>query len=165
MRLNNLNDLDFRKKFNEIKIFMFDLDGVLLKNSEDKVNLCQQMKEFSITLKNDKCFTGIITARDGDEITTRLDEMENCFVISSSLNKEKLMIEKLKDLEMDFKNLFYIGDDILDLPLLQKSGISCAPSNARREVKRAVDIVLDEDESYNILDTVLQLSRKNILEI
>lgn len=158
MRLNNLNDLDFRKKLNDIKIFMFDLDGVLLKNSEDKINLCQQMKEFSHALKNDECFTGIITARDGDEITNRLDEMENCFVISSSLNKEKLMIEKLKGLGMDFNNLFYTGDDILDLPLLQKSGISCAPSNARREVKRAVDIVLDEDESYNILDTVLQLN-------
>lgn len=162
MRLNNLNDIDLRKKLNDIKIFMFDLDGVLLKNSEDKVNLCQQMTEFSNALKNDKCFTGIITARDGDEITTSLDEMENCFVISSSFNKEKLMIEKLKDLEMDFNNLFYSGDDILDLPLLQKSGISCAPSNARREVKRAVDIVLDEDESYNILDTVLQLRRGNI---
>lgn len=162
MRLNNLNDVDFRKKLNDIKIFMFDLDGVLLKNSEDKVNLCQQMTEFSNALKNDNCFTGIITAGDGDEITTSLDEMENCFVISSSLNKEKLMIGRLNDLGMTFNNLFYIGDEILDLPLLQKAGISCAPSNARREVKRAVDIVLDEDESYNILDTILQL-RKGII--
>ncbi len=77
---------------------MFDLDGVLLKDVEDKENLCQQMSEFSNALKTNNCFTGIITAGDGDEITTRLDEMENCFVISSSLNKEILMIEKLNDL-------------------------------------------------------------------
>lgn len=162
MRLNNLNSIDFHKKLDKIKIFMFDLDGVLLKDLEDKENLYQQMSEFSNALKTTNCFTGIITAGDGDEITTRLDEMENCFVISSSLNKETLMIEKLNDLRMDFSNLFYMGDEILDLPLLQKSGISCAPSNARREVKRAVDIVLDEDESYNILDTVLQIRRNSI---
>jgi len=162
MRLNNLNDIDIHKKLNEIKIFMFDLDGVLLKNSEDKEKIYQQMTEFSNALKNDERFTGIITAREGDELTTRLDEMENCFVITSSLSKEKVMKKKLNEFGMDCENLFYVGDDILDLPLLHRAGISCAPSNARREVKRAVDIILDEDESYNILDTVLQLSRGNI---
>ena len=67
MRLNNLSDIDFNKKLNKIRIFMFDLDGVLLKNSEDKENIYQQMAEFSNALKNDERFTGIITAREGDE--------------------------------------------------------------------------------------------------
>lgn len=163
MRLNNLNNIDYYKKLDKILIYMFDLDGVLLKNSEDEENIYLQMTEFSNALKNKKHFAGIITAREGDELTIKLNEIENCFVISSSLNKEKIMIERLNKLEMNFENLFYIGDDILDLPLLQKSGVSCAPSNARREVKRAVDIVLDEVESYNLLDTVLQLSRKNYI--
>jgi len=162
MRLNNLSDIDFNKKLNMIRIFMFDLDGVLLKNSEDKENIYRQMAEFSNALKNDERFTGIITAREGDELTTRLDEMENCFVITSSLSKEKVMEKRLIELGMNCENLFYIGDDILDLPLLQRAGISCAPSNARREVKRAVDIILNEDESCSILDTVLQLSREKI---
>ncbi len=162
MRFNNLTSAELVNKLDEIKIFMFDLDGVLLKNSEDKENIYRQMTEFCNALRIDNRFTGIITAGDEDVLTTKLNELENCFVLTSSLNKEKLMKEKLDQLELDFNNLFYMGDDILDLPLLQKARISCAPNNARREVKRAVDIVLDEDESYNILDTILQLSRKKI---
>lgn len=160
MRFNNLTRVELENKLDEIKIYMFDLDGVLLKNSEDKENIHQQMTEFCDAQRVKNRFAGIITAGDKDALTTRLNELENCFVLTSSLNKEKLMKEKFDQLELDFNNLFYMGDDILDLPLLQKAGISCAPSNARREVKRAVDIVLDEEESYNILDTILQLSRK-----
>lgn len=162
MRLNNLTSKELVNKLDEIKIFMFDLDGVLLKNSEDKENIYQQMTKFCNAQRIENRFTGIITAGDEDAITKRLDEMDNCFVLASSLNKEKLMKEKLDQLELDFNNLFYMGDDILDLPLLQKAGISCAPSNAKREVKRAVDIVLDEEESYNILNTILQLSIKSL---
>ncbi|NOX64590.1 MAG: HAD hydrolase family protein [Chlorobi bacterium] len=162
MRFNNLTSVELVDKLDVIKIYMFDLDGVLLKNSEDKENIYRQMTEFCNAQGIENRFAGIITAGDEDALTTKLDELENCFVLTSSLNKEKLMREKLNQLELDFNNLFYMGDDILDLPLLQKAGISSAPSNARREVKRAVDIVLDEEESYNILDTILRLSRKKI---
>ena len=114
MRLNNLNNIDYYKKLDKILIYMFDLDGVLLKNSEDEENIYLKMTAFSNALKNKKHFAGIITAREGDELTIKLNEIENCFVISS-INKEKIMIERLNKLEMDFENLFYIGDDILQL--------------------------------------------------
>jgi 3-deoxy-D-manno-octulosonate 8-phosphate phosphatase (KDO 8-P phosphatase) len=160
MRFNNLTKEEVINKLNEIKIFMFDLDGVLLKSSDDKENIYQQMTDFCNVMESDSRFTGIITAGNEDELTEKLDGLENCFVLTSSFNKEKVMKEKLDELGLDFNNLFYMGDGILDLPLLQKAGLSCAPSNARREVKRAVDIVLDEEESNNILDTILQLGTK-----
>ncbi|MEN8194280.1 MAG: HAD hydrolase family protein [Bacteroidota bacterium] len=157
MRLNNLNEIEFYAKLEEIKIFMFDLDGVLLYNTVDNDNIFQRMTEFASRLKNGCCYAGIITARIGDELTTKLNTIENCFVITSSLNKKKKMEEKLSDIELNFEDMFYIGDDILDIPLLQKAELSGAPSNARREVKRAVDIVLDEEESTDLLGTMIQL--------
>ena len=106
MRLNNLTEIELHKKLDDIKIFMFDLDGVLLKNSEDKDNIYQQMTEFSNALKNENHFTGIITAREEDYLTKKLNEIKNCFVITSSLSKEKVMKKKLNEFGMDCENLF-----------------------------------------------------------
>jgi len=163
MKFNNLNSVDILKKFDEIKIFMFDLEGVLINDLKNVEVICSQLKEFCAALAKENLIVGIITAREWDIITARLNEINNCFVITSTLSKEKMMDKKLVELGMSFCNLFYIGDDILDLPLLQKSGISCAPNNAKREVKRAVDIILDEEESQNLLDAILQLRKENIL--
>jgi len=160
MRFNSLTNEEIVNKLNDIKIFMFDLDGVLLKSSQDKENIYRQMKNFCNALESENRFTGIITAGNESELTQNLNGLENCFVLTSSFNKEKVMKEKLDELGLDFENLFYMGDGILDIMLLRKAGLSCAPSNARREVKRTVDIILDEEESNNILDTILQLSRK-----
>ncbi len=161
MRFNNLTNKQIENKIQNIKIFMFDLDGVLLKNAKDKENIFRQMTYFCNAMESINRFTGIITAGNENELTQKLNELKNCFVLTSSLNKEKIMKAKLNDLNLNFNDLFYMGDDILDLPLLQKAGISCAPSNARREVKRAVDIVLNEEESNNILDTILRLSKSD----
>jgi len=163
MKFNNLNSIEILKKLDQIKVFMFDLEGVLINDFEDVESVCSQLKEFCAALAKANLLVGIITAREWDIITARLNEINNCFVITSSVSKEKMMDKKLNELGMGFHNLFYIGDDILDLPLLQKSEISCAPKNAKREVKRAVNIVLDEDESLNLLDTILQLRNEAVL--
>lgn len=160
MRLNNISESDFSLKLNKIKIFMFDLDGVLLNNSDEIENLYLQMKNFCAILKKENHFTGIITARELDGFTSRLNKIDNCFVITASMNKYEMMKKKLEEYKIDFENLFYVGDDILDLPLLQKAGISCAPENARREVKRVVHVVFNEIESNNLLVTILSLGKK-----
>lgn len=160
MRLNNLTESEFYERLNKIKIFMFDLDGVLSNHSITEEQIYKQMIKFSQSIGSENLIAGVITAREWDNLTTRLDGLENCFVIISSMNKQEMMGRKLGEFNMKYENLLYVGDDILDLPLLQISGISCAPENARREVKRVVDIVLDDQESKNILETILSLGKQ-----
>ena len=37
--------------------------------------------------------------------------------------------------------MLYIGDDLIDLPLLKEAGYSCCPSDAVKEVLSSVDYV------------------------
>jgi len=42
---------------------------------------------------------------------------------------------------LEYKNIAYIGDDINDLPVLKKVGLSFAPNDAVEQVKQIVDHV------------------------
>lgn len=154
-------DKDIKQKIANVKIFLFDLDGVLILNKDKNEDvLLNCVKEFTKKLKSKKYYAGIITQRKEDELTKNLTAIDNCIVITSSFNKVGVVEEILKQLNLTFSNVLYIGDDMLDIPLLQKAGIAIAPNSARREVKRIVDFTIDIDINGSILNNVLEMIEK-----
>ena len=149
-------------KIKEIKIYLFDLEGVLLNDNitPDKLFnlLSAKVKEFNLYgLK-----FGIITAREEDDLIKKLKSIENCNVISSSLDKVSSADNFLTTNSVDYKNVFYIGDDLLDIPLLKKCRLTSTPMNGRREVKRIVNFVVKTKNPENILNEILSLIKKSI---
>jgi len=146
----------------EIKIFLFDLDGVLLNGNTtpDKLFdlLSAKIKEFNrYGLK----FV-IITAREDGDLINKLKAIENCYVISSSLDKVSSADNFLTTSSVDYKNVFYMGDDLLDIPLLKKCRLSSAPLSGRREVKRIVNFVTKSNDPENILNEIISLFKKSM---
>jgi YrbI family 3-deoxy-D-manno-octulosonate 8-phosphate phosphatase len=100
-------------------------DGIITKSVNPKDTYGLQL------LKNNNIKTGIITACSSnvinniDKITSRIDYL-------SKGNYDKLsVIEKwIKELNIDFENVAYIGDDIFDVPIMEKVGFSGCPSDA-----------------------------------
>ena len=146
----------------EIKIFLFDLDGVLLNDNTT------QEKLFAILPAKIKEFNryglkfGIITARENDDLINKLKSIENCYVISSSLDKVSSADIFLAENSFDYKNVFYMGDDLLDIPLLKKCKLSSAPLSGRREVKWIVNFVAESKDPENILNEILSLIKKSM---
>lgn len=145
----------------EIKIFLFDLDGVLVHNNnltaQQVEEIIQEIKKFSKELSSLGLLFGIITARDKDELINELNKIENIFLISSTLEKVKAVDELLSKISIDYKNVFYAGDEVLDLPLLAKVGLSATPSWAKREVKRSVKYLFKSNNANSILNEILVL--------
>lgn len=153
-----ISDKNLKDKINKIKIFLFDLDGVIVLRkdiNEDELLRCVQ--EFTEKLANENYLVGIITARDNDEFTEKLANIDNCRVVTASFNKVLIVENIINELNLDFEDVLYIGDEMLDIPLLQKAGIAIAPSTARREVKRVVDFTIDISANGSILHSVLDL--------
>jgi len=149
---------DFKNRLQKIKLFLFDLDGVLILNkgkNEDDIYNC--MTDFAKKLKEYNFGVGIVTARDDDELTSKLAGIDNCIMVSASFNKVGKVEKLIEKLKLSFENVLYIGDDMLDIPLLQKAGVAIAPSNARREVKRIVDLTVDNTVNGSILNSVLNV--------
>jgi 3-deoxy-D-manno-octulosonate 8-phosphate phosphatase (KDO 8-P phosphatase) len=145
-------------KFNEIKLFLFDLEGVLLgKDSSIKQENNQPDWSFikSACTEFEKFGTrfGIVTAADF-HLDSNYNSHQGCIILSASINKVSLVDELLKDLAIDYKDVFYIGDDLLDIPLLQKCAISAVPRDGRREVKRVVSFIA-QSSSGNVLSEII----------
>lgn len=152
-------------KLKNIRLVIFDLEGVLLTeiilNDEIINKLISDINKASVEFKKRGLYFAIITARQKDDLIYELEKIQNCVVISSTIDKVSAAEKILKDLKLECKNVFFVGDGILDIPLLKKCGVSAAPKTAKREVKREVDLIIKNDncrvvfeEIFNILDNI-----------
>ncbi|MEW6193886.1 MAG: HAD hydrolase family protein [Bacteroidota bacterium] len=153
------------KKLNAVKLFLFDLEGVLLKGEETKSasslnDFVELIKDYTLTLKDKDVALGIVTGREEDFLIDSLKRIEGLILISSTLDKAEAVDNLLPKLNLNYQDLFYMGDDILDIPLLSKCGVKAAPRNAKRDVKRVVDIIIDAENSEELLKEIFSVLHK-----
>lgn len=142
------------------KLVIFDLDGVLIQENRDYTleEVLNPLSEFIKEICDEGINFAIITGRRDDEVIESIKEY-NIRIINASLNKVSDAEELIDELNIDFSEVFFMGDDILDIPLLQKVGYSAAPKNARREVKRVVQEIIPADD----VDLMLKKIKSMIL--
>ena len=152
-------------KLKNIKLFLFDLEGVLynkdyysnedsLKNFLSEIEIaCNRFKSYNV------CF-GIVTARQHDKLIDDLNNIKNCTILATSIEKVSAVKELAEKLGLDFTNIFYMGDDILDIPLLRMCGLSASPKNSKRDVKRVVNFTIDSGNAGEIFNEIYSLLEK-----
>ena len=83
----------------------------------------------------------ILTGEDTQIVARRAQKLKIEHLRQGVHNKLKVATELCKELGIELSDCAYIGDDIIDLPLLAEVGISCAPANAPAYVKSRVMVV------------------------
>lgn len=81
---------------------------------------------------------GIITGEETEIVKRRAEKLKVDYLlqgISDKLNAAQKLCEKL---EISLDDVAYIGDDINDIELLQRVGISSTPSSAPENIKKLV---------------------------
>jgi len=136
-----------------IKLILLDVDGVLtngditygkLNDEEDPVEIktFDVHDGYGIVQAFEKGLAvGIITARNSKVVQIRAKELGIKDVYQGSFNKTEAYEDIKKKRKVNDSEVAYMGDDLFDLPVLQKVGLSSAPSTARPEVKRKVDYI------------------------
>lgn len=167
------------KKINNIKLIIFDVDGVLTDGKKNyDINGKKMSKAFG-----DLDFTAIkilmslgldIIWLSGDNIVNKpLAETKNIPFYSTKLTNGKTidkvdMLPKILNIyNVNSNEVWFVGDDIFDLQLLRKVGLSSCPSNASFLVKKHVDLIHDGRSGENIASEILELicSSKGIKDI
>jgi 3-deoxy-D-manno-octulosonate 8-phosphate phosphatase (KDO 8-P phosphatase) len=85
--------------------------------------------------------TGLITGRDSPATTRRAREADMEFVIQGQPKKLESYKAVLTRAGVTDDEVAYVGDDLPDLPILQRVGLGVAVANAVVEVKRAAHYV------------------------
>ena len=79
--------------------------------------------------------TGIITKRISETVALRARDLEIDHVHQGIQDKAAMFAEILKKDGITAAEAAFVGDDIIDLPVMRKCGLAIAVKNARPEVK------------------------------
>jgi 3-deoxy-D-manno-octulosonate 8-phosphate phosphatase (KDO 8-P phosphatase) len=85
--------------------------------------------------------TGLITGRDSPSTARRAREASMEFVIQGQAKKLEGYKAILVRAGVTDEEVAYVGDDLPDLPLLERAGLAVAVANAVAEVKRAAHYI------------------------
>ena len=86
---------------------------------------------------------GIITKRVSEAVAMRARELRIHHVFLGQDNK-LLALDKILTAErITADEVAYVGDDIIDLPVMRRVGLAVAVPNARKEVRDEADIVVE----------------------
>lgn len=136
-----------------IKLVVFDFDGVFSDgkfyfNNNGLTTKSYNAKDaFALKiLKKNGIKTGLITndyvvsAQYAAHIFDRLDKCS----INDDLPKDIIMEKWLKEYNLSYDEIAFIGDDLSDIPLLEKVFFSGCPSDAIQEVKEICSYICDK---------------------
>jgi 3-deoxy-D-manno-octulosonate 8-phosphate phosphatase (KDO 8-P phosphatase) len=85
--------------------------------------------------------TGLITGRDSPATARRAREASMEFVVQGQPKKLEAYKAILVRAGVSDQEVAYVGDDLPDLPLLERAGLAVAVADAAYEVKRAAHYV------------------------
>jgi 3-deoxy-D-manno-octulosonate 8-phosphate phosphatase (KDO 8-P phosphatase) len=129
-----------------IKVLIFDVDGVL---TDGQIFVIPDPAGHGIEVKG---FTahdglgislarlgglriGIITKRQSQTVAIRASDLKLEFVYQGQSHKMNAINEILAKANITIDQLAYVGDDVIDLPVMRACGLAIATANARQQVK------------------------------
>ncbi len=129
-------------KVKRIKLLISDVDGVLTDGAVYKNDSGDEYKKFSVTdgsgmaiAKAANLKIALISGRYSKTTEIRAKELNIEDVYNGILNKLEPLTELKQKYNLQNNEVAYIGDDIIDLPVMYKVGVPIAVNNAIDLVK------------------------------
>jgi 3-deoxy-D-manno-octulosonate 8-phosphate phosphatase (KDO 8-P phosphatase) len=152
----------------KIRVLLVDVDGVL---TDGRIWLLSRRDGTASEIKGFSAYdgaglklaraaglrTGLITGRESSAVAQRARECEIEFVYQGRATKLGAYEEILRATGASDPEVAYVGDDLPDLPLLQRVGFAVAVANAAAEVKRAAHYVTSRAGGEGAVREVIEL--------
>jgi len=143
----NLNKMSFLPK-----LILTDIDGVWTDGGMYYDQTGNEWKKFNTSDSAGVLFCkemnipiGIITGENTLIVSKRADKLKIDFLFQGISDKLSIAEELCEKLNIQLSDVAYIGDDIGDLSLLVKVGISASPNNSSEYIKDKVHFVTQKN--------------------
>lgn len=154
-----------------IKVLLMDVDGVLTDGRlylvPDREGNMVETKGFDsqdgIALRWLSWFdiaTGVISGRNSPATTERARQVGMKWVFQGHIEKIPLLEQILSEAKVDPQQVAYIGDDLTDVVIMRRVGLSFATANARAEVKHSAMAITDVPGGQGAVREVIELLMK-----
>ena len=132
----------------KIRLLLLDVDGVLTDGRIIYDNNGVESKAFHVRdghglklLQRAGIKVGIITGRSSQVVAHRAAELGIDIVYQGAKNKLEPYKKILKALDLTDHQVAYVGDDLVDLPILRRVGCSFTVADAIADIKPYVDYI------------------------
>lgn len=146
----NVPEEEFIKHAERIRLLIVDVDGVMTDGGiilDDKGN---ELKRFHVRdghgikmLIRAGLEVAIVTGRESEVVRRRAAELGIKHVHQRSKVKLEAYEKILKETGMSDEQTAYIGDDIVDIPVMRRVGLSIAVADAEEYVKKEAMLVTE----------------------
>jgi 3-deoxy-D-manno-octulosonate 8-phosphate phosphatase (KDO 8-P phosphatase) len=155
--------------FKEVTTFVFDLDGVLTDGTVLVLNEGLQARQMHVkdglalqmALKNGYHVV-IISGGYSEPVIGRLQKLGVKEVYLDIKDKLKFLDDYLTQHQLNWHEILFMGDDLPDVAVLQKSGLPCCPADAVIEVKKIAKYISPVKGGHgcvrDVIEKVLKLN-------
>jgi len=160
--------MTMKEKAGKIKLLILDVDGVMTDGRIYYGNYGDELKAFDVKdgfgvvrWRRAGIETVIITAKKSKVAKLRAKDMGIKRVYENSCNKLKVFKRLLKKLRLQGEEVCFMGDDLLDIPVLKQVGLSVTVPQAVQEVKEAASYVTKAEAGRGAVREICELILKS----
>jgi len=156
-------DKKLSSKFKKVKLLISDVDGVL---TDGKIIISSdgsESKTFSVEdgtgvaiAKFSNLKVGFISGRYSKSTEIRANELGVEFCYQGYLNKYKILLEICKKLKIDLDEICYIGDGLVDIPVLEVVGCPISVPNGHRLAKEKSIYITNTAGGDGVLNEIVE---------
>ena len=148
------------------KILFTDFDGCL---TDDRVWLNQDGEEFVAANRKDGLAVKrlknlgiqvVITSTETNKVVLARGNKMGVEVLQGLADKAESIDLYLKQKNLSWNDVWYIGNDVNDLGAIEKARLSISPADAVKKVRKAVDLILKTNGGYGVLSEIASLLEK-----
>ena len=151
------------KKREKPKVIFTDFDGCL---TDDRVWLNQDGEEFVAANRKDGLAVNrlknlgiqvVITSTETNKVVLARGTKMGVEVLQGLADKAEYIEQYLKQKNLSWNDVWYIGNDVNDLGAIGKAKLSICPADAVKKVRKAVDLILETNGGYGVLSEIVTL--------
>lgn len=164
-------DKSYKELFNDVNTFIFDVDGVLTNGIVTVFPNGELVRQMNI--KDGYALKAavkagyrvcIISGGKNEGVRSRLEGLGITDIYLGAHTKINQYNELVKKYDLKPENVLYMGDDIPDLPVMEKVGIPCCPNDAVRELQVLSVYISDrkggEGCARDVIEQVMRVQKK-----
>ncbi len=148
------------------KILFTDFDGCL---TDDRVWLNLDGEEFVAANRKDGLAVKrlknlgiqvVIASTETNKVVLARGNKMGVEVLQGLADKAEAIEQYLKQKNLSWNDIWYIGNDVNDLGAIERANLSICPADAVKKVRKTVDVVLKTKGGYGILSEIASLLEK-----
>ncbi len=151
-------------RLQRVRLLLCDVDGVMTDGTVIMGAGGTELKRFSIQdgfglrlLRDAGLQVGWVSARPSPATTERANDLKIDYLHQSPALKVQSIGELLGRIGLNWEDIGYIGDDVVDVGALRRAGFAAAPADARPEARAVAHYVCAADGGRGAVREVVEL--------